>query len=304
MASGTCDIRTYLPSDDAMLATLVDGDTDPLFAAQSHGMHGAAAEGPDWCRTLVAEVDGRVVGAVTAARNQVHPRRYNLAVEVAAEYRRRGIAGSLLHEVGELRPEPLAFAAKLRPSDPAAMALLRNRGGRIYQHCPGLRPDPDDADIATWCSRQASPPGTALVELADLPDTQRAALWVEQYLWVHEEWSPVAVEPLCELAPEIAAEADLHASVVTMSGTTPDAVTWTFPEPDGSVTIVSETTRRDTPDGTAKVAAGIARCLQHLAATSPSRVELDGHLSDPHLSKVVKTMPAMPASPLLLVEFD
>jgi hypothetical protein len=87
-----------------------------------------------------------------------------------------------------------------------------------------------------------------------------------------------------------------------MNERTPDAVTWAFPETDGSVTIVSETIRRDTPSGTAKVAAGVARCLQHLAAASVRRVELDGHLSDTHLGEVVKTLPAVPANPLLLVE--
>jgi ribosomal protein S18 acetylase RimI-like enzyme len=302
-AARSCDVRAFVESDVAMLATLVDADTDPLYAAQSHGLHGVAADGPDWSRTLIAEVDGRLVGAVTAARNQIHPGRYIVAVEVATEYRRSGIARSLLHEIGELRPERVPFAAKLRPSDPAAMALLRSLGGRIYQRCPGLRPDPASADIARWCRAQRPPDGVDLMALADLSDAQRAELWVQQYLWVHEEWSPAAAEPLRELAPEIAAEADPHASVVIMSEGVPDSITWAFPEADGSVTIVSETIRRDTPDGMAKVAAGLAHCLQHLATTSTAAVELDGHLSDPHLSEVVESLPAVPANPLLLVEF-
>jgi ribosomal protein S18 acetylase RimI-like enzyme len=299
----SCDIRPFVEPDHARLATLVDDETDPLYAAQSHGLHGVAADGANWSRTLVAETDGRLAGAVTAARNLVHPGRYIVAVEVVTEYRRSGIARSLLHEIGKLRPEPLPFAAKLRPSDLAAMALLRSLGGRIYQHCPGLRPDPSNADIARWCRDHAPPDGVDLVELADLPEAQRAELWVQQYLWVHEEWSPAAAEPLRELAPEIAAEADPHSSVVTISEGVPDSMTWAFPEADGSVTIVSETTRRDTPDGTAKVAAGLARCLQHLVTTSTAAVEIDGHRSDPHLSEVVETLPAVPANPLLLVEF-
>jgi ribosomal protein S18 acetylase RimI-like enzyme len=263
---GACDIRTYLESDEATLATLVDEDTDPLFVAQAHGLHGVAADGEHWSRTLVAEIDDRLVGAVTTARNSVHPARYILAIEVAADYRRRGVARALLDEVCTLRPVSLPFAAKMRPSDPAAMALLRSRGGHVYQRCPGLRPDPTDAQISLWCRRQASLEGIDLVALVDLPHAQRAELWVEQYLWVHEDWSPAAADPLRELADEIAAEADPHASVVTMNESTPEAVTWAFPEADGSVTIVSETTHRDTPNGTAKVAAGVARCLQHLAS--------------------------------------
>jgi hypothetical protein len=295
-------VRAFVDSDDAMLATLVDGDTDPLYAAQSHGLHGAARDGADWSRTLVAVLDGRLVAAVTAARNQIHPGRYLLAVEVAAEYRQRGMAGTLLDEVGRLRPEPLAWSAKIRPTDAAATAFLRSRGGQIYQHCPGLRPDPASAQIARWCRDQVPPDGIDVVALADLPDAQWAELWVQQYLWVHEDWSPAAAQPLRELAPELVAEADPQVSVVTMNAGAPQSVTWAFPETDGSVTIVSETVDRDTPDGRAHVAVGLARCLQHLAATSAAVVEIDGHRSDPHLRQVVATLPGVPGHPLLLVE--
>jgi ribosomal protein S18 acetylase RimI-like enzyme len=296
------NVRAFVDSDDAMLATLVESNADPLYAAPSHGLHGVAQDGRDWSRTLIAEVDGRLVAAVTAARNQIHPGRFILAVEVAAEYRQRGIAGALLDEVGRLRPEPLAFSAKIRPTDAAAMSLLRSRGGDIYQHCPGFRPDPTSAQIAGWCRDQVSPDSIDVVALADFPEAQRAELWVQQYLWVHEDWSPAAAAPLRELAPELVAEADPEVSVVTTTAGTPQSVTWAFPETDGSLTIVSETVARETPEGMTHVAVGLARCLQHLAETSAD-VELDGHRSDPHLSAVAATLPAAPAHPLLLVEW-
>lgn len=296
-------LRPFAIEDESALACLIDDDSDPLWVAQGHRLHGPARDGERWRRTLLADSDGRLVGAGTIARNRIHPGRYNLAIEVAAPYRRRGIGGVLLAALRELRPEPLPLATKLRESDPAAMAFLRTGGGRVYQRCPAVRPIPASAEITDWCRHQLAPTGTELVSPAGVSQMKLAEFFGHQYLWMHEQWSPADPGPLRELAQDMVAEADPGLSVLAVHAGGVAAIAWAFPEGDGSVTIVCETLRRDTPEGVPVVAAALARCLQKLAAAGISRVELDGHVTDPHLAPVVDTLPAQPSDPLLLVEF-
>jgi hypothetical protein len=60
------------------------------------------------------------------------------------------------------------------------------------------------------------------------------------------------------------------------------------------------TVRRAEPDGTALVAALLATTARRLAAAPPTTVELDGHLTDPHLHPVTRTFPTLPTAPLLI----
>lgn len=221
---------------------------------------------------------------------------------MAAGSRRHGLARTLVEQARLDTPEPLPLAGKLRPSDPAGYALLRSFGGRAYQRCPGLCPDPTAAEVRSWAACNASAPGAA--PLSDLPPAEWAELWVRQYLWVHHDWSPAAEQPLRELAVDLVTEADPELSTITVRGSRVVAVCWVFDAPDGSVEVVAETTERQVPDGVAAVAAGVARSLSLSAERGVRRAEIDGHVSDPHLAAVLDTFPPVPREPLDLVEID
>ena len=296
------EIRPFTAADQAGVDGLLDADADRLWATQGHRLHGEALDGDRWRRTLVAERDGRIAGAVTVATNRIHPGRYNLAVEVGAGSRRRGLGRTLVELARRQAPEPLPLAGKLRPADPAGRGLLAAVGGRTYQQCPGLCPDPTVAEVRGWARENIAPPDAAVRPLSELPPAERVELWVGQYLWVHQDWSPAAEAPLRELARELVAEADPESSTVTVRRSRAIAVSWVFEAPDGTVEIVSETTERSVPGGVAGVAAGLARSLSLLAERGVRRAEIDGHLSDPQLAVVLGTFPRVPREPLDLVE--
>lgn len=106
-------IRPFHEVDDPRLDGLLDAAPDPLWRSQGHRLHGPDRDGATWRRTVIVEDDGLVVGAGTIAVNAVHPTRYNAAVEVAPDHRRRGIGASLLSALRRLRSEPLPLAGKV-----------------------------------------------------------------------------------------------------------------------------------------------------------------------------------------------
>ncbi|MBV9821372.1 MAG: GNAT family N-acetyltransferase [Actinobacteria bacterium] len=295
------EIRPFTAADRPGVEELLDADADRLWTAQGHRLHGEALDGARWRRTLVAERNGRVVGAATVASNRIHPGRYNLAVEVAAGSRRQGLGRTLVELARPLAPEPLPLSGKLRPADPGGRGLLAALGGRTYQRCPGLCPDPTEPSVRAWVAGTLVPPD-AVLPLGELSLVERAELWVRQYRWVHQDWSPAAEGPLRELAPELVADAEPELSTITVRHSQVIAVSWVFDAPDSSAEIVSETTERSVPGGVAAVAAGLARSLSLLAERGVRRAEIDGHDSDPHLAVVLGGFPPVPREPLDLVE--
>jgi hypothetical protein len=55
--------------------------------------------------------------------------------------------------------------------------------------------------------------------------TRWPELWVQQYLWLHQDWSLAAEEALREVAQDIVGEVDPELSTVTVCGSRVDAVT-------------------------------------------------------------------------------
>lgn len=66
--------------------------------------------------------------------------------------------------------------------------------------------------------------------------------------------------------------------------------------------VVTETQSRHEPHGHPLLAAAFARTLQAAAATGVTALELDGHVTDPHLHPLLQTVPIIATNPLLLVE--
>lgn len=294
-------IRPFAAADQPGVDELLDADADRLWAAQGHRLHGEALDGDRWRHTWVAERNGRIAGAVTVARNRIHPGRYHLAVEVGAGSRRLGLGRALVELARSSAPEPLPLAGKLRPAD---RRLLTAFGGRIYQRCPGLCPDPTATEVRAWAAEHTALSDAAVLPLRELSPDGWVELWVGQYLWVHRGWSPAAEQPLRELARDLVAEAEPDLSTITVQGSRVIAVSWVFEAPDGVVEIVAETTEPSVPGGVAAVAGGLARSLVLLAERGVRRAEIDGHLSDPHLAVVLGTFPPVPREPLDLVELD
>lgn len=293
------DTRPFRDGDQPGVDALLDDDADPLFVAQAHAMHGL--ETPGW-HTVVATENGQIVGALTVARNRVHPGRYSFAVEVAAAHRRRGIGRSLTEAALALRAEPLPLAAKIRPADLAAAGLVRAFGGRAYQSCDGLRVELHSATVAAWCGEQVPVDGSTVTSLEGVDSAELAAAWIEQYRWVHEAWSPVDVDVLAEVSPSVLAELEPGLSAAVRLDGRLRAMAWVFAEEPGTVAIVAETSQRDEPDGTALVALALAGCFGALRDAGIEHAEIDGHVSDPHLQPVCTTLPPGPSKPLLLVE--
>jgi GNAT superfamily N-acetyltransferase len=295
-------LRPWQEPDAAPVAALLAPDSDPLWAAQGHVLHGPARDGERWRRTLVACHQDQVLGAGTIARNPVHAGRYACAVEVATAWRRRGVATTLVEALRELRPEPLPLAGKIRESDTAAWPFGQAIGARAYQRCPCPRLDLAAPELAAWC-RGAAATAAEVTSMTGLDRDRVAALFEEQYRWVHERWSPVTSPTwLAQVSSATAADADLAASSCAWRQGQVAAAVFAFPEPDGSVELVAETQRRNEAGGAVLVSAALARSLAALADRGYRTAELDGHVDDPHLAPVVAGLPVATTNPLLLVQ--
>lgn len=298
MSGDDVELRLFRAADAGELDTLLGAEPDPLWVRQGHRLHGEAREQPRWRRTLVAESDGRIVGAGTVAANRVHPGRYNLAVEVAPDARGGGIARALIDQLRALPPEPLPMAAKLRPHDRAALALLHAFGGRIYQSCPGVCPDPTSGAIRRWATQFSG--NTA--PLADVTQQTASELWAQQYEWIHEYWSPADPNAVRDLAGGVVAEADPQLSTITRRATSIEALVLVFLETDGTAAMTAETVHRHSTSGLADLGSAVARSLLAMAELGVAAVEIDGHEDDPHLRPLLTGLPARAARPLHLVE--
>jgi GNAT superfamily N-acetyltransferase len=291
-------LRAWRPDDRAGVDALLDPDADPLWAQQSHQLHGEPRDGTRWRRTLVGEDHGELVGAVTVARNYVHPGRYSCPIEVAPAHRRRGLGRRLVAAARNLRPEPLPLAGKFRERDEEAGAFLAAIGGRVYQRapCPVVRPA--DPAVAAWCAAQ---PGGA-TDLGGVPPEQLATAFADVYRWQHAAWSPVGSESaLAEVSAGIAADVDGRLSAALWRAGRLSAIALVFPSA-GGLECVAETLHPDEPDGVAALAAAVAAMLRAAAAAGIAEIEFDGHDDDPHLPAVLGTLPVARTDPLLIAE--
>lgn len=312
-------LRAWEPADAPGVLGLLDAGADHLWVMQGHALHGPARDGERWRRTTVAELDGAVVGAATAARNRVHPDRFSCAVDVHPAWRRRGIGRRLLAAVRTGRSEGLPLTGKLRPWDAAATGFLAAAGGSVRQRCPGQVVDLDDPGLLAWAEQHdlaaAAPPGLETGSLERLGDQHLAQAFAEQYLWVHAPWSPVPPgaprRALAEVAVATAAEVDrARSSGVWWRGRLV-ATVLVFPSTRGweavAETVVPQVRAVGVParcSGVEVLRSALARTLVQLARHGderPRRLELDGHVDDPHLQPALAGLPVVELRPLLLV---
>ena len=85
-------LRPFAPDDADGVRTILDAvyADDQWVRSLHEGSHGLPIDRPTFRRSsLVAELDGLVVGAGTLSHGQRHPRRGWLAIDVAPAERRR-----------------------------------------------------------------------------------------------------------------------------------------------------------------------------------------------------------------------
>ncbi len=284
-------LRDYRPGDQQGVDALIDDDTEHLFTLQGHPLHGPARDGERWRRTLIAELDGLVIGAATVARNKWHPTYITLIVEVASAYRRRGLGTELSRAARDLHPAS-SFYTKIKEKDQPAMHFARSLGGEIIATTPMPRLDPTVPETASWLDAHHPPRGITLAPLSTLPASKWGQLWAAQYKWVHQAWNPADPANLDELGALAASEFDGEMSAIAQtSDGSVVAAAFASPFPDGVIVVV-ETIKRDAPDGQAAVAAVLAKGVRYIQLAGRTDARVDGHEIDKHLGPVLATMPA------------
>lgn len=281
------------------MAGLLDEDADPLWVSQFHGMHGQDEDGPRWRRTLVAiDHSDHVVGCASVAVNQVHSSRLPCAIDVAPSCRRRGVGGLLLAEIMRQRPYVAPLSTKVRPLNVAAQAFIAQAGGTAYQRCPGAVIDPADTCVARWAQSQAT---NRCASFSDQSAEALTSAFAEQYWWVHQRWSPVKDSAVLQkMAAEEIAEIDPAVSAGTWSDGRLVAAAFAFPVASG-FEVVAETVVEDYPQGVDVLGEAIAAVVR-AAGRQGALLQFDGHVSDPHLHRVISTLPWCHSEPLDLIE--
>ena len=309
-------LRPFRAGDEPGIAALVDAGIDPLYVTQAHPLHGPDRDGQRFRRTVVAiepvaiesvslSVGVKIVGAVSVCANPLHPGRYVMPLVVGEAARGRGVGRALVDAARQARPEPRPLAAKIRPLDGAARALLTAVAGRVYQESPGAVVDVTDPGVIAWADAHARMPGAGLVGPDEVDADRLAPAWAELYRWVHESWSPVGAESeLAEVADDESNGADPDVSVLAVRNGRIMAAAWAYEANEGNYELVCETTRRHEPAGDALVAAVLGECIRRAASAGGQEIEIDGHVSDPHLAAVLAELPIVRHDPVLLVEVD
>lgn len=295
-------IRPWRPSDGPAVESLLDASADALWQKPFHGMHGPDGEGPSWrrCRVATDRTD-TVIGAATIIVNPLHAGRMPCAIEVAPQWRRRGVGSILLVQMRALRPDASRpLLTKLRPDTPGA-AFVARMGGRAYQHCPGILVEASDPRVRRWAAAQ---PKATVTDLCALGTDVLAAAFADLYEWTHRDWSPVTdTNELMQVSSQEIVEIDRALSTGAWDGGRLAALALAFPSDDG-IEVVAETLHPLQPDGEEFVAGALATLLETLAQRGGGRAYLDGHVTDPHLQPVVDRMPHSGTTPIDLLEIE
>lgn len=251
----------------------------------------AVDSAPEWMRAIPLRADGwrdehtrsvlaregeDVVAAGTLWTSRVHGDRYWCEIVVDPERRRAGIGRAVFAHLSRSRADDLPFITR-GYVDEERVAFARALGGRTIQIVP-------PAEIAV-SGRGALRTHTAVMSGADVPWADLAATNAEVYAWTHAPWSPVAADFADALNEDLGDELDVEATSVAVVDGRIVATCMVYRDTTPPI-ITAETVAADTPDGERLVEACVRRSLDVLAGRGVTEVELDGHVSDPHLLPV------------------
>jgi hypothetical protein len=169
-------------------------------------------------------------------------------------------------------------------------------------HCPEPWADPTAPAWRRWVADQPVPARYSAVPMSDRPPAAVEAAWRTYYIWVHASFAPVRTDRLAAGWIDYCAGLDADASMLiteTNGGDAIVALSLVSPEAwDGRTFIVSETVRPDQPGGDELLRAAVAAWLRVLGSRGITRVELEGHTSDPHSPALLTSLPEHDADPM------
>ena len=228
-------------------------------------------------RALVAVENGRPVGVATMWVPAAHDTRYRFHVVVDPAHCRHGTATALFRALVPLRERPLPFQAG-GTGNSGRLAFARSLGARTIP----LVPPP----AVALSARERLRPARATVAGDSIEPDVLLAANAATYRWTHAAWAPTADGFEDVLAEAVRTEVDLGATSVALDPQgRPLALTVVYVDCDPPV-ITAETVAADTPDGERLLEGCLRRSFDVLASRGLSSVELDGHVSDPHLLPV------------------
>jgi hypothetical protein len=180
-------------------------------------------------------------------------------------------------------------------SQPLRTLFAEAIGCEPVVHCPEPWADPTAPAWRRWVDEHPVPSGYSAVPMRDLPPVAVEAAWRTLYVWAHAPFAPVRTDGLADWWNEYSAGLDEDASmlitdaegggaIVALSLVSPDV--W-----DGRTFIVSETVRPDQPGGDDLLCAAVAASLRVLGGRGITRVELEGHTSEPHSQALLASLP-------------
>lgn len=270
----------------------------------AEGVHGPAADGQNWQRTLIAEEAGEHIGLGTMVLSTLHRDCFYLEIQVVPEMRRRGVGRTLFRALMDSRPCPYPVLTRATAAGPAGAAFAAAMGFEVLMRCPAPQLNPASTAAAHWIEHHRSPAGVRVVPARQRPFEELLEAWAELFVWIHEDWSPVYDrERVRELfAASGWAELDLDLSQVAVRSDRIVAMTCVLPEVwDSRSYLVTETVQRHCCSGVEILAATIAGALRACAARGITFVEFDGHAVDPHFYPLSTTLPIIGSDPMLVM---
>lgn len=253
-----------------------------------------------WLRTRVAIAGGRCVGAASLALSPATDS-YFCEVNVAPDYRRQRIGTRLYAAVYELLDQPFPVLARAMKSQPLRRRFAESIGCSVLLHCPEPWIDPTSPAGQQWIGQQSLPPSCTTAAMSELSCERVGHAWASYFDWAHQPFGVVHTDRLPQLWAELHDGLDPDGSMLSVDSATDDIVALSLVTPDawdGRTMIISETVRKDQPDGDRLLRSTVAASLHVLAQREIRRVELEGHTTDVHSPALVQSLPPGGGDPM------
>lgn len=253
---------------------------------------------PGWRRSLAAaDIDGLQLGVVTVSAAPA-TRSYFFEATVSPDQQRNGIGTQLAAAARELvrQTDPTApLLGRAMPSHPHRERFLRHLGATPFITCPMPRVDATETAVQSWNDAQPIPEFIELMPLSAVDEVTVAAAWVDYFTWAHQPFGQVNTDAVPDTWTSLRAGLDLKLSIIARDSQTGRIRGFSLVRPDvwdGRTFIVSETTHPDDPDAMPILRAALAASLRGLAGRGATRIEIEGHSTDPHLPQLANELPA------------
>ncbi len=271
--------------------------------------HGEPLNGKRWRRTVMAEVDGAIVGVATLGQNTMHSRAYWLEIDVAGSAGGLSVIGpSLYQALRRLQPEPWPVWWRAMASRPERLEFAKQAGFGAVVRCPVPRVDFASPAVHRWIVEHSVVPLVEVDTAESCTTDDLLDAWASYYLWAHASWLPVISSDVVRenLAAGLIHGLDRSLSTIAVRQGRIVALAQVFPDVwDGQTSLIcAETVRRNEPDGQALVGAVIAASLRRIADSGRTAVDFEGHDIDPHYGPLAATLPAASTDPLTLFKAE